>query len=100
MTTEPTCNADDDGRPCHRNAVALRPVAQRNTRRTAVAHIEASQGQPATPPAVRNGSAAKARTTTVGIPLHGTPEQQRVLRHRVARHRNTRRTATPERGAT
>ncbi|WP_062214642.1 GIY-YIG nuclease family protein [Streptomyces sp. NBRC 109706] len=80
MNTEPTCNAEDDGRPCHRNAVALRPVPLCNAHRIEIAltlipevlrdQLATALRNTATPP-VRNDLVATTRTATVEDLLHG-----------------------------
>lgn len=82
MTTDiPTCIADDEGRPCYREAVVLRPVALCHPHRIEIAMtvvpdllrdgLEAALTSVATPVAVRDDLVATAAATPVDGLLHG-----------------------------
>lgn len=82
MTTDtPPCIADDEGRPCHREAVVLRPVTLCHPHRIEIAMtvvpdllrdgLEAALTSVATPVAVRDDLVATAAATPVDALLHG-----------------------------
>jgi hypothetical protein len=82
MTTDtPPCIADDEGRPCHREAAVLRPVALCHPHRIEIAltvvpdllrdGLEAALTSVATPVAVRDDLVATATATPVENLLHG-----------------------------
>lgn len=82
MTTDtPPCIADDEGRPCHREAVVLRPVALCHPHRIEIAMtvvpdllrdgLEAALTSVATPVAVRDDLVATATATPVDGLLRG-----------------------------
>lgn len=82
MTTDnPPCIADDEGRPCHREAAVLRPVALCHPHRIEIAltvvpdllrdGLEAALTSVATPVAVRDDLVATAAATPVDALLHG-----------------------------
>lgn len=77
----PTCIADDEGRPCHREAIVLRPVALCHPHRIEIAMtvvpdllrdgLEAALTSVATPVAVRDDLVATASATPVDGLLRG-----------------------------
>lgn len=82
MTTNaPPCIADDEGRPCHREAIVLRPVALCHPHRIEIAltvvpdllrdGLETALTSVATPVAVRDDLVATATATPVDALLHG-----------------------------
>ena len=81
MTTNPSCVADDEGRPCHRDAAVLRPVALCHPHRIEVAltvvpdllrdGLATALTSNATPVAVRDDLIATAAATPVDDLLHG-----------------------------
>jgi len=77
----PTCNADDEGRPCPREAVMLRPIALCHAHRIEVAltvvpellrdQLDAALRGAATAPATRSELVATACPATAGDLLRG-----------------------------